>query len=708
MRPIRVVPHFHWDREWYLSFEEFRAQLVDAMDLLLDIFERDDRWTHFHLDGQIALIDDYLEVRPERESDLRAHIASGRLSCGPWVTLVDEFLVSGESVIRNLEDGIARAKELGDVMTVAYLPDQFGHVGQMPQLLREAGFDRVVVWRGVPEEITETAFTWGAPDGSSIEAIYLPFGYGNGRRVMRDPDRAAGHVQDALAALDPFLADDEVAVLMAGNDHLPPSPSLTDALGSLQRDGMDITMSSLPDAVATRPGPTQSFIGELRSAARANLLPNTYSVRINQKLARGRAEHLLERYAEPLAALVPGYEWPEERLREAWRLLHLNGAHDSVCGCSTDAVAHAVDERTERVAGIARTIAQEALCRLALVVAEDGPVVFNPSPFERAGVPGLGWGVKDDLGAAPRPVPLQVVDYDAVAVAGEAEFHFTLEDQGDEGDLYNFCPAGPVRPPNAIGVHDGAVRFSFDGCDATVSAASTDEGFVRLSVTIDNRAPDHRLRLVLLLPETPETSVAASTFELVRRPLASEGGINEPPSPCWPARGIAVAGDRGFLFEGVFEYELTGTALAMTLLRCTGTISRADLSTRRGVAGPDVATPEAQMIGTHNLQLGLVYAPDDRVLLERWERYALPLLAEIVAGGEEAEGGGELPSTGALLDVDVPALSSIRRRNGNVAVTVWNPFDDERPANLGGVAASLGPHRVETFAASSGIADLLR
>src|SRR5687768_4384113 len=116
MRPIRVVPHFHWDREWYLSFEEFRDQLVEALDLLLDTLQKDERWTHFHLDGHIALIDDYLDIRPERAQELRDHIASGRLSCGPWVTLVDEFLVSGESVIRNLEDGLERADEFGSAM----------------------------------------------------------------------------------------------------------------------------------------------------------------------------------------------------------------------------------------------------------------------------------------------------------------------------------------------------------------------------------------------------------------------------------------------------------------------------------------------------------------------------------------------------------------------------------------------------------------
>src|SRR6266513_2455228 len=167
-RVLHVVPHTHWDREWYLPFEEFREKLVETLDLVLELLASDDGWRHFHLDGQTAMVDDYLEVRPEREPEIREHIASGRLSCGPWVTLVDEFLVSGESIWRNLEDGIARAEELGGAMRVGYLPDQFGHIGQMPQILRSFGIDKAVVWPGVPSGIDDAHFEWSSPDGSSV------------------------------------------------------------------------------------------------------------------------------------------------------------------------------------------------------------------------------------------------------------------------------------------------------------------------------------------------------------------------------------------------------------------------------------------------------------------------------------------------------------------------------------------------------------
>ena len=147
---VHLVPHTHWDREWYEPFQIFRMRLVALVDQLLERMERDPR-LRFTLDGQAATVDDYLEVRPDAEPLIRRLIAEGRLAIGPWQILLDEFLVSGETIIRNLEFGWARAEALGRAMPVGYLPDMFGHIAQMPQILQRAGIERAVVWRGVPE-----------------------------------------------------------------------------------------------------------------------------------------------------------------------------------------------------------------------------------------------------------------------------------------------------------------------------------------------------------------------------------------------------------------------------------------------------------------------------------------------------------------------------------------------------------------------------
>lgn len=175
----------------------------------------------YMLDGQTATVDDYLEVRPEGEAQLAALVARGQLSIGPWHILMDEFLVSGETIVRNLELGIGRATRLGGVMRAGYLPDMFGHIAQMPQILARAGIDDAVVWRGVPWAIDVHAFTWRSPDGSAVRCEYLCRGYGNARELLDRPEAIAAGL-DAYRNLvgDSFGSDHLLA--MYGEDHSIP------------------------------------------------------------------------------------------------------------------------------------------------------------------------------------------------------------------------------------------------------------------------------------------------------------------------------------------------------------------------------------------------------------------------------------------------------------------------------------------------------
>jgi Glycosyl hydrolases family 38 N-terminal domain/Alpha mannosidase middle domain len=688
---VHVVPHTHWDREWYLTFEQFRDKLIVTMDTVLELLRSDPGWTHFHLDGQTAMIDDYLSIRPQAEQEIRELVANGRLSCGPWVTLVDEFLVSGESIVRNLEDGMRRAGELGGCTMLGYLPDQFGHVGQMPQILRSAGIERSVTWRGVPAAVRTTTFTWKAPDGSTIDVCYLPFGYGQGARAPGDPTRFRERIVSELDRLEPFAADGEARLLTVGDDHEVPLVNLPDLVRAANEGGLDVRIGSLISFVeAAQTGPV-TVHGELRSSARANLLPNTYSARIPQKMERGLAETLLERYAEPLAALVPGAPWPAEELSEAWMQLHLNGAHDSVCGCSTDAVAEAVNARTRRATEIARTVTDVAFTRLCGALAEPGAVRFNPSPFERDGVPPLGWSLDVVAPPAQETLTWAVAD-DALLIEG-AGVRLRFEDEPDVGDLYNFCPGGDKRAPVALVTDARRAEVSFDGVSLALEMSSpADDDWVALDIEVDNERVDHRVRMLVELPEPATTTRAGSAFEIVERQRLGEGGTEEPASPNWPARAFVVAGGTGYLTEGVIEYELTEDGhLAVTLLRCTGTISRPHaIATRTGPAGPDVATPEAQMVGKTKLRLGILRRDPGRGIIHAWERFALPLIEG------RAPGGRDLPSKGSLLDLDVPALSSIRKVDGHTEVRIWNPWADEQEARIGATKVTLLPHRIST------------
>jgi mannosylglycerate hydrolase len=340
--------------------------LVDVVDEVLDELERDER-LRFTLDGQLATVDDYLEIRPEAEPRIRALVQSGRLAIGPWQTLVDEFLVDGETIARNLEVGLARAAELGGTMRVGYLPDMFGHVAQMPQILRAAGIETAVVWRGVPSAVGFHRFVWEAQDGSSVVAEYLPGGYGN-----------AAHVQDPEALESSyrswFGSDDILG--MVGTDHMPFVRDLP----------ADARVGTLADYLAGAAGDgLTTWRGEMRSAARANLLPGVVSARIDLKAACSRAERGLERYAEPLQTLY-GDIWPEPFLREAWSRMFQNAAHDSICGCSADEVSAQVLVRYAEAEQIAGELTRRAVQKIAAEVPRGAFAIVNPSPYERTDV----------------------------------------------------------------------------------------------------------------------------------------------------------------------------------------------------------------------------------------------------------------------------------------------------------------------------------
>lgn len=218
------VPHFHWDREWYEPFQVFRHRLVAALDTVLETAEANPGF-RFTVDGQMAAIEDYLEMRPENRDRVVALVTEGRIAIGPWLILLDEFLCSGETIVRNLRMGWSAAAKLGGAMPVGYLPDMFGHVAQMPQILARAGFEHAALWRGVPAAIEGHAFRWRAPDGSEVRTEFLFDGYDNGLDVLLVPDRvgrALGDYAEMTAARwgsDPVLA-------MAGTDHNAPDPDL--------------------------------------------------------------------------------------------------------------------------------------------------------------------------------------------------------------------------------------------------------------------------------------------------------------------------------------------------------------------------------------------------------------------------------------------------------------------------------------------------
>ncbi|MGN1099390.1 MAG: alpha-mannosidase, partial [Christensenellales bacterium] len=158
----------HRDREWYQTYQGFRLMCVDFIDDMIDYLEKNPGFKVFHLDGQTIILQDYLEIMPENEQRLRRLIRDGRILIGPWYTMPDEFILSGESLIRNLRLGHRLSKEWGvSAWKNGYLCDIFGHISQMPQILSGFGIRTAVLGRGTNEAETPMFFEWKSPDGSS-------------------------------------------------------------------------------------------------------------------------------------------------------------------------------------------------------------------------------------------------------------------------------------------------------------------------------------------------------------------------------------------------------------------------------------------------------------------------------------------------------------------------------------------------------------
>jgi alpha-mannosidase len=399
-----VISHTHWDREWYQPFQEFRIRLVRLVDHLLDLLDDCPDYRYFMLDGQTVVLEDYLAVRPDRESDLRRHIQAGRILVGPWYILPDEFLVSPESLVRNLLLGHRIAQRFGAVMPVGYIPDTFGHISQLPQIFRGFGLDCAAVWRGLPPLPTE--FTWQSPDGSGVLVVNLREGYSDLAWAPADPAGFTAAVRLAAGKLRPYTTTPNL-LLTDGNDHLEARaglPVLLAAANALLESGPEaarLVHSTLPQYIAAVRAASprlQTVAGEFRCPRRNNILPGVLSARLWIKQRNRSTETLLTRWAEPFSAIAAslapepsGSLQPESRaglLDEAWRLLLQNQPHDSICGCSIDQVHEEMRVRFDQAGQIGETIASQSLAAIAARVNTSasqalGPIipitVFNPS-----------------------------------------------------------------------------------------------------------------------------------------------------------------------------------------------------------------------------------------------------------------------------------------------------------------------------------------
>jgi alpha-mannosidase len=396
---VHVVSHTHWDREWYHTAERFRQRLVPLIDELLD----DSGDGSFLLDGQTVVLEDYLSIRPERASDLSAALRAGRIEAGPWFVLADELIPGGEGLVRNLLAGARTMRDLrAESPPVLYCPDSFGHPAALPDIAAGFGKALIVVWRGYKRP--PDTFHWHGRHERVLAYHLPPSGYELGANLPANADKARARWAHISATLEPRSATG-VALLLNGADHHARQAGVAHAVSELGwwAKPATVELSSLSGfardlarrAASSRLG---EWSGEMRdSYSYTWTLQGTLASRAAQKRRYARVERDLVRDTEPWAALarLGGAASQLHFSRAAWRDVLLCQPHDTLCGCSIDAVARACDARLESAEHQAAGIREDALLNLvghdrsaARTARANTPVLVirNPSPRRRSGV----------------------------------------------------------------------------------------------------------------------------------------------------------------------------------------------------------------------------------------------------------------------------------------------------------------------------------
>ena len=398
----------HWDREWYQSFQNYRYQLVRLLDRVLAGLEDGRLRGPFQTDGQAIILEDYLEIRPDRRQQLERLAQAGRLVIGPWYVLPDEFLVSGESLVRNIRLGRQIARSYGvEPSNAGFVCDLFGHNSQMPQIFAGFGIHGGLIWRGL-NHLQTRHVRWRGADGTELATYRFPGGgYCDYTFQVR---HAREHLLQLSAAkvqsdLDEYLryeaehTEVDPILLFDGGDHEEWDQETYAAMVAYADQGSDdfeVIHTSL-DAYLAEVLPQADRIstvvqGELRDPGRDYddqqwVIPGVLSSRVWIKQANAECQSLLCQWAEPFSAWAHfslDSEVPQGFLDVAWKWLLKNHPHDSICGCSIDVVHEDMKFRFSQSRQIADRLTREATQQIAASVGGDltddelRVVVFNP------------------------------------------------------------------------------------------------------------------------------------------------------------------------------------------------------------------------------------------------------------------------------------------------------------------------------------------
>jgi mannosylglycerate hydrolase len=394
---IHVVPHFHWDREWYFTAEESKILLVRDMEEVLTVLETKREYPCFVLDGQTSVLEDYFSVKPENYERVRKLVQQGRLIIGPWYTQTDEMVVGGESMIRNLLYGMMDCEKLGPRMDIGYLPDSFGQTARLPQILNGFGIKRCIFWRGTSERMgtDKTEFYWEGPDKSKVLVQLLPLGYAIGKYLPTEPDELKTRLDKYLPVLDKGAAADDI-LLPNGHDQMPIQKNIFQVMEEIEKlyPGRKVSIGRYEDVFERTEelDRLDTLKGEFLDGKYMRVHRSIYSSRADLKSANTRIENKITNLLEPLMSIAYSLGVPYEHglMEQLWKDLLKNHAHDSIGCCCSDKVHRAIEDRffltEERTNQLMDFYMRQIADSMDSTISVDKLIAFNLLPYERTEV----------------------------------------------------------------------------------------------------------------------------------------------------------------------------------------------------------------------------------------------------------------------------------------------------------------------------------
>ncbi|MYL64347.1 alpha-mannosidase [Bacillus hwajinpoensis] len=358
-KKVYVVPHSHWDREWYFTIEDSNLLLVENMDRLMDVMEKDPNYTGYVFDAQSSIIDEYLKIRPEEKERLASLIQDKRIFVGPWYTQADSLLVNKESLIRNLLYGTRIAEKMGHSMNVGYLPDIFGQNTYLPSIFNEFGIDYSILQRGLYTDQLkgDLNFTWKSPDGKSVKANNIYFGYGPGKFLSDDQDYMEERLLPILDKISALNKSTDNLLLPAGGDQVLVREHFPETVKALNEkdDKHEYILSDyetfMNETFDEADRFTNEIEGELIATQKSRIHNTIRSQRYDIKKLNDVAEKKLIHELEPLGSIAStlGLRYPNVWLDEMWKMLFDVHAHDSIGGCNSDDTNQEIVNRLTKV-----------------------------------------------------------------------------------------------------------------------------------------------------------------------------------------------------------------------------------------------------------------------------------------------------------------------------------------------------------------------